>query len=179
MAIQKVLVINATTGVREQYTPIDTSAGTASAGALAALDASGKWNANMIPGTIGKTSIEAVVVGGTIGVGKFITITNDGTVAQVQLADCTDNTKPAHGFCLVGGTNTETVTAYLEGRNDVVASAIAVTDIGKRIFLSTAGGVTLTPPATAGNYMQVLGQCLSADGTTTSLEFETAEGVVM
>jgi hypothetical protein len=179
MAIQKVLVINSTTGVREQYTPIDTSAGTASAGAIAALSADGKWNANMIPGTIGQTSIEAVVVGGTIGVGKFVNITNDGTVAQAQLADCTDGTKPANGFCLVGGTNTETVTVYLEGRNDVIASAIAVTDIGDRIFLSTAGGVTLTPPATTGNYMQVLGQCLAADGTTTSLEFEAAEGVIM
>jgi len=179
MAAKKLLVKNTTTGKTEQYTTISTSAGTASEGNVPCLDANGLLNANMIPVTpsIHTFTAAAEVI---IAAGKFININNSTGTPLIQLADCTDDTKPANGYCLIGGTATESVVATLEGQNNKIPiGTLAATDIGKRVFLSTSGGVTLTPPATAGNLLQCLGTLLVVGATYATVDFEFDDGVVM
>lgn len=79
-----------------------------------------------------------------------------GGVMKLRLANATNNTKPAHGFCTtIGGIATD---AYGEiiCNFGLLTGVVGLTK-GSRYFLSTAGGlITAVAPAAAGNIEQCL-----------------------
>ena len=93
---------------------------------------------------------------GAGGGGIYSPVNNEkqGIQLQSKQTDNTDNTKPAHGYVLTAVTSGNSGGFYqLTGLNDQLTSLT----VGTIYFLSTAGGVTSTPPTTAGNLNQELG----------------------
>ena len=134
-------------------------------------------------GTVDSTLYTALptttaVASATITAGQWVNFHNVAGVKNVRPADSTDATKPAQGFALVGFASAATGTVYLYGVNTVIpVGAYAAADVGKPVFLSTAGGTTLTPPATTGNLLQQVGW-VDAVGATVTVNFINSPGIV-
>lgn len=100
----------------------------------------------------------------TLGFGQAVHLILTGGVVEGRLANATDDTRPCHGLCDVplgipaGGWG-EII--FMNGRS----AGIGGTVFGARYFLSTtAGGVQISPPSTAGNIVQLLGVGLGSAG---------------
>ncbi len=118
------------------------------------------------------------VVSATLTAGQWVNFHNVAGVKNARPADSTDATKPAQGFVLAGFASAATATVYLYGVNTVIpVGAYAAADVGKPVFLSTAGGTTLTPPTTTGNLLQQVGW-VDAVGTTVIVNFTNSPGIV-
>lgn len=94
--------------------------------------------------------------------GDIISLHNVAGEIRVRLANATDNTKPADGFCnaiagIAAGSSGEVILAH----GVLPASGLV---IGTRYFLSLVSGV-MTPvaPVAAGNIEQYLGVALSSE----------------
>jgi hypothetical protein len=180
MAIQKVVKVNTTTGGLEQYTPLDTSAGAGSAGAIVALDTVGKLALDMMPTGIGPDA-ETMVTSDTLTAGQLVNIYDNGGTKTARKASATDTTKPAMGFVLAGTTTPDSAVVFYGGLNNLYPKGTLVAaDTGKPVFLSaTAGAVTITPPVAAGNYMQQIGRVVEVGSTNASLTCTFGPGIVM
>ena len=129
-----------------------------------------------LPGVLATTV--SIVAGATLTAGQWVNVYNNAGTANVRPADMTDATKPAQGFVLAGFASAATATVYLYGVNTVIpVGAYAAADVGKPVFLSTAGGTTLTPPATTGNLLQQVGW-VDAVGATVTVNFTNSPGIV-
>lgn len=118
------------------------------------------------------------VASATLTAGQWVNFHNVAGVKNARPADMTDATKPAQGFVLAGFASSATATVYLAGANTVIpVGAYAAADVGKPVFLSTAGGTTLTPPATTGNLLQQVGW-VDAVGATVTVNFTNSPGIV-
>ncbi len=125
-----------------------------------------------------ETAITTAVASDTLTAGQWINFHNVAGVKNARPADMTDATKPAQGFVLAGFASAATATVYLAGVNTVIpVGAYAAADVGKPVFLSTAGGTTLTPPATTGNLLQQVGW-VDAVGATVTVNFINSPGIV-
>lgn len=124
------------------------------------------------------SSTISVVAGATLTAGQWVNIYNNAGTANCRPADSTDATKPAQGFVLAGYASTAPATVYLVGANTLIpVGAYAAADVGKPVFLSTAGGTTLTPPTTTGNLLQQVGW-VDAVGATVTVNFTNSPGIV-
>lgn len=96
----------------------------------------------------------------TLAYGDIISLTNVAGQLQARLANATDNTKPADGFCnTVDGITIGTVGEVVLGHGVLPASGLTV---AQRYYLSTTDGVMSTTPAVAaGNIEQYLGVAIS------------------
>jgi hypothetical protein len=106
-----------------------------------------------------KASFAVNTTTNNISVGYIVHVT-DGVA---QLADATDDTKPAHAICVKSGR------ASTSGRHQTVKIETGITiSNGDRLYLSktTAGTVTNVAPSTPGNIIQIIGYA-RADGTAT------------
>lgn len=179
MAIKKVLQVIA--GVISQYTALDSSAGAGSAGNLVALDGAGLVALNMMPAGVGPDVLNYATKE-TLTAGMFVNIVDVTGTAQVQKADKTDATKPAVGFVLAGATAPDPLDVYFFGSNNLVpVGTFVAADVGKKIFLSTAGTCTLTAPLStdAGALMQCLGRLTAVGATYATVMFEHDDGITM
>jgi len=176
-ATQKFLQRYATGPGFQETTPA-TAGGAGNEGKIASLDpTTGLLPATMMPVGIGADSVtvEAAV---SIANGKFVNFYDVGGTASCRLADNTDATKPAHGFVLSGAASGPVV-AYMMGLNNLIPiGSFVAADLGKPLYLSTAGGVTLTRPAVLGTLDQQLG-VVDAIGTTMTCNFESRLGIVV
>jgi hypothetical protein len=102
----------------------------------------------------------------TLSAGDFVNLFLSGGVIKCRKADATTNGKPAHGFVLGAVTSGTSATVYRISNTNTSLTGLT---IGADYYLSTtAGGVTTTPPSTAGNIVQYLGRASS----DTELVFE-------
>ena len=127
---------------------------------IPALDSTGRLAAGMMPVGIAPEVVlcpasEALVAGNKIN------LWSDGGTLKARKADCS-NGRRAHGFVLAGFDEAATATVYLEGNNTGVSGKT----IGATYFLSTAGGISDTPPSTAGHIVQEIGVAVSATEIT-------------
>jgi len=105
-----------------------------------------------------------VQAGETIGYGQAVNLYLSGGIVMARKANATDTTKPCHGLCdnptgLSAGQWGEII--FMSGRSQGIAGTV----FGSRYFLSTtAGGVQLSPPSTAGNLVQIVGVGLGSAG---------------
>ena len=158
-------------GGYQEVTPAQLG-GVAHAGEIPALNATtGLLDVSMMPIGIGPDVDNTGVCSATaLTAGMYVNIYNVTGTKTVRPADSTDNTKPAHGFILAGYTVGQAVTVYLTGavNNLIPVGAYVAADVGKPIYLSTAGTVTITPPATTGNLSQIIGVIANVGATVSS-----------
>ena len=111
--------------------------------------------------------------------GDVLNIFDDGGIAKVRKADASDNTKPAHCFCVdnavgssfLGG---DTVRVFFISNEHAIG--LAGLTPGQRLYLSeTAGQMTATPPTGTGKVVQVLGTAKSA----TTMIFQPEEPITL
>lgn len=138
-----------------------TSAGSADAGGIPALDASGRLDTSFMPVGIGADT-KAIASSEALSAGDFVNIYDVTGTPTCRKASAADATKQAHGFVLNNVTSGNPATVYFEGANTGVAGltsgltyALSAATPGAVVALSTA-------PSAAGNVLQVLGVATSA-----------------
>lgn len=103
-----------------------------------------------------------------VAAGKLVNISNSAGAAKLSLADSTDDTKPADGFCplaILSGNSG----VVIVGRGQIVDGFVGLVP-GNEYYLGTNGNVTDVCPAAAGNLVQHVGKALSATSMLLTLE---------
>ncbi|EIK96040.1 hypothetical protein PMM47T1_13810 [Pseudomonas sp. M47T1] len=166
-------VLQRVAGKTQQYTPVITSAGAASAGKIPALGSDGKLDSSMYNSGSGTTT-QSIVASEALSAGAFVNKYSNGGTINVRLAD-NSNSRPAHGFVLTAVASAANATVYpLDGINTALTGLTPGTDY----YLGTAGGVVTAldaTAATAGTLDQKLGVAYSA----TELDTEDYDYVVL
>lgn len=138
------------------------SAGSADAGALVALDDTGRLSESLLPLGVG-VQVDILPASEALDAGDFVNIYDDAGAAKARKAD-NSNGRPADGFVSTAVTVSGDATIYpLDGVNAAMAALLP----GKEYWLGTAGDVTATPldETDAGNankISQQLGKALTA-----------------
>lgn len=155
--------LDSVAGEQQQKAAINTSAGAADAGKLAALDAAGRWSATMLPIGVG-VLVKAVATSESLAARDLVNVFNNAGTLNVRKADA-DNNMPCNGYVQAAFTHPATADVYFDG---IITGFSGLTP-GARYYLSaTAGGITLTAPSGSTNLMQLIGVALSA----TEIEFD-------
>ena len=154
-------ILRRVAGILQQYTPLQASAGAASAGELIALNSAGKLDDTMLPDGIGADTRTATA-GEALTAGDFVNEHSNAGVWSARLAD-NSNGRPATGFVKAAFASATAATVYpLDATNDQLSGLT----IGTTYFLGTAGGVLAVPldgtGATTGLIDQQLGTARSA-----------------
>ncbi len=147
-----------------------TSAGSANAGEILALDSSGRIDVSVLPVGVGPdvSTLEATEA---LNAGDYVNIYNSAGTPKVRKADST-NDRPAHGFVKDGYSIGAMAVVYFEGPNDDKSSLTP----GARYYLAAAGGVTSTAPLSPTHAIsQFLGIAVSA----TTINTDIADEVVL
>lgn len=172
MSGNKYLRSDPTTGVPTEQAALQVSAGAGSAGALGALDATGKWDASLMPvGIVAPTAL--VPASEALAAGDLVNIWNNAGTANARKADASTTGKQADGFVLAAVLNAATATVFFPGDEDTQVTGLTP----GRQFLSdtTPGKCTTTVPTTAGHLVQPVGTATSA----TVLIFEPQNGYIL
>lgn len=144
------------------------SAGAGDAGKLPALDGAGRLDSSVLPVGIGADT-QSIQASENLAAGDLVNIWNNAG-ARVRKADATTAGKEAHGFVLASVTSGANATVYFEGTNTSISGATP----GVLFLATTAGAVTSTAPAVAGNVVQRVGFATSA----TSMNFQSQVPIV-
>ncbi|WP_075322578.1 hypothetical protein [Acidithiobacillus albertensis] len=145
--------------------------GSASAGMIPALNTSGLFDSSMLPAGTGSVDSVVATAGVALSAGNFVNLYNNAGVVTAQLADCSTGL-PADGYVLAAVTAGNTGTVYLNDQNSSAGTALTP---ATPYYLSTAGGVSTTPPTTAGYISQVVGKSVSA----TAIQFRPEQPVTL
>lgn len=138
------------------------STGAADAGALVALNDSGKLDESMMPLGIG-AQVSILPASEALDAGDFVNIFDDAGTAKVRKAD-NSNGRSADGFVSAAVASSGDATVHpLDGVN----AAMTALSPGKEYWLGTAGDVIEVPldetdPLNANKVSQQLGKALSA-----------------
>lgn len=141
----------------------------AQAGAIPALDATGRLDATLMPVGVAPD----VYIGNAFetlnAATPFVYIRSDGTVANASAAF---GGSPTIGFVLTNVTSGQQATVFFEGR----VTGLSGLTVGARYYLSatTPGAVTITPVAGAGKLHQYIGRAVSP----TTISFEADDYVL-
>lgn len=169
MAAQRFLAL--VSGRMKQVAAILTSAGAGDADKIPALDSTGRLDTSFMPVGIAADN-KSIVTSENLAAGNLVNIWDDSGTPTARKADATAEGKEAHGFVLAATTSPAAALVYFEGRITGLSSLTP----GARYYLhTTAGALTLTPPATAGNVVQYVGQAVSA----TEFNFEPADAITV
>jgi hypothetical protein len=127
--------------------------------AIPAGDSTGRLDISWMPVGVGAEVVVAPA-SENLAAGDFVNLWLNGGVINVRKADATTNAKPAHGFVLAAVTSPANATVYFESNTNTQRSGLT---IGSDYFLdTTAGGITTTPPSSAGNIVQFIGRAQTA-----------------
>lgn len=150
-----------------------TTGGSGQGGKIVALGVDGLIPGTML-GTVGAPTLE-IVADTNLAAGDYVNLLYTSAQRRARKANAVDATTPAHGYVLETITAASTGLMYTDGLNSQYPRGTFTTaDIGKRVFLSTTGGlITLTPPSTVGNLLQVLGTIVAVDTTANLLTIDT------
>lgn len=146
------------------------SAGAADAGEIVALDSSGRIDVTILPVGVGP-DVATLVATETLNAGDYVNIFNDAGVSKVRKADAT-NDRPAHGFVKDAYPISSNAVVFFEGPNDDRSGLTP----GARYYLSSAGGVTSTPPSSPSS---VIHQFLGIAVNATTINTDIADEVVL
>ena len=162
----KYISFDRTTGRLKEKEATVTSSGASDAGKIVALGSDGKLDSSVMPAGYGEATISLPAYE-DLSAGDFVNIFDDGGTTKVRKADASSN-KPAHGYVLDSVTSGNNVTVHFDGHNTQLTGLTP----GKYYFLSatTPGGVSDTPPNTAGHIAQRLGVAIS--DTTIDVEID-------
>lgn len=158
--------LNIVAGKKKQVIAAVTSA----VDSIVATDAAGRIDVSMMPAGI---SAEVLVAPSSenLTAGDFVNLHLNAAVINVRKADATAAGKVAHGFVLANVTSPANATVYFLSNTNTARSGLT---IGTDYYLATtAGGITATPPSTAGNIVQWIGIAQSA----TAITFQSADTV--
>ena len=161
MAANKYLAIIAGY-VKEVFATV-VSSGVANANQIVALGSNGLLDPSVLPVGVGPEVI-SIVTSEALAAGAFVNIYTNAGVANARNADASSSIKPAVGFVLAPFAASATATVYMLGQTNTGQTGLTP---GADYWLSTVGGVTLTPAYTSGYINQYLGKALTA----TSLYF--------
>jgi len=166
----KILLVDASTGLPKEKELVVVSAGAGSAGTGVALDSNGKIDASVLPSGVGADT-ESIPAFENLAAGDFVNLFSDAGTTKVRKADAA-NARQADGFVLASVTAPASATVYRRGLNN---QATGLTP-GVVHFLSATvpGGEQTTAPTTAGHLCQRLGTALNA----TSIDFERVNGII-
>lgn len=167
MAGNKYLKISG--GAIAEQAALQSSSGAGDAGAIVALDASGRIDTSMMPTGIAADTA-AIQASENLALGDLVNIHN-ASGAKVRKADATTAGKEAHGFVLGAVTSGQNATVYFEGANTGVTGLTP----GVQYLSTTAGLATSTPPSAASNVVQRVGLATAA----ASLNFEQGVPVTL
>lgn len=165
MATQRLLALIG--GKLAEYIPLLSSAGAGSSGSVPALDGTGKLDITFMPSGLG-ADVAIMTASEAIPAGAFVNVWNNAGVPSVRNADGSagaNGGKQADGFVLSAMTSGATGLVYFGGVNTAVTSQTPGV-----VYLSatTAGGLSPTGAAAAGQTYQEIGMALSA----TSIQFD-------
>lgn len=141
------------------------STGVAEAGAIPALDSTGRFDESLMPVGI-VADVKLMETTEDLNAGNYVNIYNATGVQKVRLADAS-NDRPAHGFVKEAFLTGAQAKIYFEGANDDLAGLT----IGARYYLSTAGAISPTPRSTG--IHQFVGIAISGTEINTDIDDET------
>ena len=156
----------------KQLAAVVTSAGGANDGDLVALDAAGKLDASVLPAGFGQNSVSAVA-SEALAAGDLINLYNNAGVINARKTDGTAEGKECHGFVRAAVANSASATVFTSG--NILSGLSGLTPGARQYVATTAGARTETPPAVAGNVVQMIGVAVSA----TSIAFEPEEPITV
>lgn len=169
MAAQRFLALVA--GRMKQVAAILTSAGAGDADKIPALGVDGRLDASFMPVGIGADT-KIIVASEALASGDLVNTWDDSGTLKVRKADATAEGKEAHGFVLAAVLSGANATVYFEGRITGLSGLAGST----RYYLdTTAGQITTTPPSTAGNVVQYVGNAAAAS----ELNFEPSDPITV
>ncbi len=151
-------------GVLTEVAATQTSAGSADASKIPALDANGLLAATMMPTGVAADTI-SLVSSDNLAAGDLVNVWNNGGVFTSRKADGSTAGKEAHGFVIAATTSPAVAVVYLSGINTHASGLTA-----GNVFLSdaNAGLASNTAGTGAGHVAQRVGVALSA----TSYQFQ-------
>jgi hypothetical protein len=140
-------------GKLKEISPITSSAGAGDASKIAQTDGTGRFDSSLMPIGFGSET-KSITASEALSAGDFVNIHNS-TGLKVRKADASSPSKQAHGFVLASVSSGAAATVYYGNLN----TAVSGLTVGDELYLSgsTPGGVTATPPSTAGHIVQRIG----------------------
>ena len=146
------------------------SAGAVDAGKVVQLDGSGRLDSSVMPVGIGADT-KVMVASEALAAGDFVNVWSDGGAFKVRKADATASGKRAHGFVMSAVSSGANATVYFEGENTAVTGMTP-----GDVFLGiTAGRAQAAVPTGSGQTVQRIGVATSA----TSVNFEPSQPIVL
>lgn len=140
------------------------SAGAADAGKVAALDATGRIDTSMMPVGLGADTA-SIIASEALTAGSYVNVWSNAGAFAVRKADATVAGKEAQGFVLSAVASGAAATVYFEGTNTQVTGQTP----GKVFLQTTAGLGAAAAPSASGNVVQCIGFATSA----TSVNFQS------
>lgn len=123
---------------------------------IPSLDVNGKLTDAMLPDSVIDAN-EVITTSEALSAGNEVNIYNSSGL-KVRKADAA-NGYVSNGYVKAAFSSGASATVYTEGNND----ALTGLTVGADYWLSTtAGGLTTTPPSTAGQIVQYIGRALTA-----------------
>lgn len=156
----------------KQIAAVVTSAGASNDGDLVALDASGKLDASVLPAGVGQNTVSATA-SEALAAGDLVNLYNNAGTINARKADATAEGKECHGFVKAAVANAATATVFTSG--NILTGLTGLTPGARQYVATSPGARTETPPATAGNVVQMVGVAVSA----TSIAFEPEEPITV
>ena len=146
------------TGRPTRVTPLTTSAGATDALKIVQTNAAGQIDGTLLPGGIGPDSV-TVLAASALTAGQQVTIFNNAGTANVRPAIATGIANESHGYVLAAFGAGVQATVFFDDNNTAVTG---LTPGVQYLSATVAGGVSITPPTTAGQIVQRIGIATSA-----------------
>jgi hypothetical protein len=146
------------TGRPARQTPVTTSAGAADAAKIIQTNAAGQVDITLLPSGIGPDSV-TVLTSAALTAGMQVNIFNNAGTANVRPAIATSLSTEYHGYVTAAFASGVQATVFFDDNNTAVT---ALTPGVQYLSATTAGGVSITPPSTAGQIVQRVGVATSA-----------------
>jgi hypothetical protein len=158
-------------GDQQEVEGLVTSSGAPDAGAIPALDSTGRLDDSLMPVGI-VPEVKDVVTSENLSAGDLVNLFNNAGTLTARKADAS-NAYRANGFVLASSTSPATARVYFEGS---ITGLSGLTPGATYILDDTAGGIVTTSAGfSAGDIVQQVGFALSA----TELLFEAGAVTIL
>jgi hypothetical protein len=126
----------------------------------------------VLPAGFGQNSV-AAVASEALAAGDLVNLYNNAGAINARKTDGTAEGKECHGFVRAAVANAASATVFTSG--NILTGLSGLTPGARQYVATTAGARTETPPAVAGNVVQMIGVAVSA----TSIAFEPEEPITV
>lgn len=158
-------------GLPTEQAANQSSAGAGDAGAIVALDSTGRIDTTMMPvGIVADTA--SIVASEALSAGDLVNVWDNAGAFRVRKADASTTGKEAHGYVLAAVLITATAAVYFEGPN---TQKTGLTAGVQYLSVTTPGGTQGTAPSAAGQIVQRVGFATAA----TVMNFQSSLPIVL